>query len=141
MSKQLKFLSIILFAFVIIAFTPKLKNENLQNVSEYVSVNQDQEGITFPENVKAIIDAKCMGCHKPGARNEKARKKLQWEKVSKMNNEEQEHLVKELFEVLEDGKMPPKRAVERRPQMKLTDDETKTLLAWVEKEEKRLKGK
>lgn len=104
-------------------------------------VLQDQAGITFPEDVQTIIDAKCMGCHKPDSRNTKAKEKLQWASVAKMNKEEQEHLVDELFEVLEDGKMPPKKALERRPQMKLTDDETKTLLAWAEAEEKRLKGK
>lgn len=101
---------------------------------------QDQSGITFPENIKAIIDAKCMGCHKPDSRNKKAKEKLQWELVAKMNTEDQEHLVGELFEVLEEGKMPPEKALERRPQMKLTDEETKALLAWVETEEKRLKG-
>lgn len=111
----------------------------MKPVAESAPVLQDQAGITFPENVKAIIDAKCMGCHKPDARNEKAREKLQWEKVAKMNKEEQEHLIDELFEVLEDGKMPPAKAVERRPEMKLTDEETKTLIAWVEAEEKRLK--
>jgi len=100
-----------------------------------------QEGITFPENIQTIIDAKCMGCHKPDARNEKAKEKLQWEKVAAMNTEEQSHLVAELFEILEEGKMPPPRMVERNPDMKLTDDETKQLLAWVEAEDKRLKGK
>jgi cytochrome c551/c552 len=100
-----------------------------------------EEGITFPENVQAIITKKCTGCHKPDARNEKARKKLQWVKVPEMDKEEQEHLIAELFEVLEDGKMPPKKNVERKPEMKLTEDETKILLAWVEVEEKRLKGK
>ncbi|GAB5523785.1 MAG: hypothetical protein Roseis2KO_16570 [Roseivirga sp.] len=104
-------------------------------------VLQEQAGITFPEDVQVIIDAKCMGCHKPDSRNTKAKEKLQWASVAKMNKEEQEHLVDELFEVLEDGKMPPKKALERRPQMKLTDEETKTLLAWAEAEEKRLKGK
>lgn len=105
-----------------------------------IHVFQDQAGITFPEDVQTIIDAKCMGCHKPDSRNTKAKEKLQWASVAKMNKEEQEHLVDELFEVLEDGKMPPKKTLERRPQMKLTDEETKTLLAWVEAEEKRLKG-
>lgn len=101
---------------------------------------QDTDGIEITGKVKEIIEAKCMGCHKPDARNEKAKKKLQWVKVPDMNEEEQKDLIAELFEVLEDGKMPPKRTVERRPQMKLTDEETQTLLAWVEKEEKRLKG-
>lgn len=98
-----------------------------------------EEGITFPENVQTIIREKCTGCHKPDAKNEKARKKLQWVKVPEMNKEEQEHLIAELFEVLEEGKMPPKKTVERKPEMKLTADETKILLAWVEVEEKRLK--
>ena len=58
---------------------------------------QDQAGITFPEDVKIIIDAKCMSCHKPDARNTKAKEKLQWADVAKMNKEDQEHLVDELF--------------------------------------------
>ena len=100
-----------------------------------------QDGIAFPENIQAIIDAKCMNCHKPDARNEKAREKLQWVKVAEMDKEAQADLVAELFEVLEEGKMPPSRTVERNPDMKLTDEETKAMLAWLEKEEKRLKGK
>lgn len=99
-----------------------------------------EEGITFPENVQKIITEKCTSCHKPDARNEKAREKLQWVKVPEMNKEEQEHLIAELFEVLEDGKMPPKKTVERKPEMKLSPEETKILLAWIEVEEKRLKG-
>jgi len=103
--------------------------------------NQGDAGIEIAGKVKEIIEAKCMNCHKPDARNEKAREKLQWVKVPEMDQEEQEHLIAELFETLEEGKMPPKRTVERRPEMKLTDEETKILMAWVEKEEKRLRGK
>ena len=55
-------------------------------------------------------------------RNQKAKKKLQWEKVPKMNKEEQKDFIAEMFEVLEAGKMPPKKALERRPQMKLNLD-------------------
>ncbi len=103
-------------------------------------VNDRQDKIELPDNVKAIVENKCMGCHKPDARNEKAREKLQWVKVPDMNLEEQEHFIAEMFEVLEEGKMPPARMVERFPERKLTDEETKILLTWVEAEEKRLKG-
>ena len=92
-------------------------------------------------DVNAIVEDKCTNYHKPDARNEKAREKLQWLKVPEMDQEEQEHLIAELFETLEEGKMPPKRTVERRPEMKLTDEETKILMVWVEKEDKRLRGK
>lgn len=96
--------------------------------------------IELPDNVKEIVEAKCMNCHKPDARNEKAREKLQWVKVPDFNIEQQKDFIAELFEVLEEGKMPPEKMLERFPEMKLTEDETKVLLAWVEKEEKRLKG-
>ena len=101
---------------------------------------QDKDKIEITGEVKEIIEAKCMGCHKPDSRNQKAKDKLQWAKVPELDKEGQDDLIKELFEVLEEGKMPPKKALERRPQMKLTEEETKTLLAWAEKEEKRLKG-
>ncbi|KYG75469.1 heme-binding domain-containing protein [Roseivirga echinicomitans] len=128
--------SAVLFALLMISVSFISKPEAIE-----VTVSVEQDGITIPENIQLIIEAKCMNCHKPDARNEKAREKLQWEKVAKMNKEEQAHLIAELFEVLEEGKMPPARTVERNPESKLTDDETKALLAWVEVEEKRIKGK
>ncbi|WP_323756648.1 heme-binding domain-containing protein [Roseivirga sp.] len=128
--------SAVLFALLMISVSFISKPETIE-----ITTLVEQEGITIPENIQLIIEAKCMNCHKPDARNEKAKEKLQWEKVAKMNKEEQTHLIAELFEVLEEGKMPPARTVERNPESKLTDDETKALLAWVEVEEKRIKGK
>ncbi|WP_268123749.1 heme-binding domain-containing protein [Roseivirga pacifica] len=101
---------------------------------------ESNDKIELPDNIKAIVEAKCMGCHKPDARNEKAREKLQWVKVPEMNLEEQEDFVAEMFEVIEEGEMPPERTVERRPEMKLTAEENAAFIAWLEKEEKRLKG-
>ncbi|MGW8123458.1 heme-binding domain-containing protein [Roseivirga echinicomitans] len=101
----------------------------------------ESDEITFPENIQTIIEAKCMSCHKPDSRNTKAKEKLQWELVSKMSKKEQVSLIAELFEVIEEGKMPPAKSVERNPEIKLTEDETKALLAWLEVEEKRVKGK
>ena len=128
--------SAVLFALLMISVSFISKQETIE-----ITTLVEQEGITIPENIQLIIEAKCMNCHKPDARNEKAKEKLQWEKVAKMNKEEQTHLIAELFEVLEEGKMPPARMVERNPEIKLTDDETKALLTWVEAEEKRIKGK
>ena len=128
--------SVTLFIVLVIssAFVPK-------GIGPRAPENQANAGIEIAGKVKEIIETKCMNCHKPDARNEKAREKLQWMKVPEMDQEEQEHLIAELFETLEEGKMPPKRTVERRPEMKLTDEETKILMAWVEKEDKRLRGK
>lgn len=118
-------------AAISMAFTPKtIEKTNIER----------SDKIELPDNIKAIVEQKCMGCHKPDARNEKAREKLQWVKVPEMNLEEQEDFVAEMFEVIEDGDMPPERTIEKRPEMKLTDEENAAFIAWLEKEEKRLKG-
>ena len=39
--------------------------------------------VTYPVEVRAIIDQKCFGCHNPEAKNEKARKKLMWDELPK----------------------------------------------------------
>lgn len=103
-------------------------------------ISQDAK-IELPDNIKEIVEAKCMNCHKPDARNEKAREKLQWIKVPEMNKEQQEDFIAEMFEVIEEGEMPPARMVERNPKMKLNDEENKAFIAWLEKEENRIKGK
>lgn len=134
-------LLLLVFTLGIISFTVKgNETEALLTISENV-LEQNQSGITFPKDVKAIIDAKCMNCHKPDARNEKARKKLQWANVPKMNAKEQESFLKDLSLVLEDGEMPPEKTVKRKPDMALTLEENRVLITWVEDEENRLKGK
>ena len=133
-------LLLLVFSLGIVAFTVKDKEEEkLTNITKTVFV-QAQTGITFSENVKAIIDSKCMGCHKPDARNEKAKKKLQWVKVPKMNAKEQKSFLGDLAEVLEEGDMPPAKMLKRRPDMELTLEENRILITWVEAEEKRLRG-
>jgi hypothetical protein len=139
MSKSFKLL-LVFVCVICLAFTIPGEKEVYASVSKKETIQQKNK-ITFPKNVKAIIDSKCMGCHKPDSRNQKAKKKLQWEKVPKMNKEEQAHFIAEMFEVLEAGKMPPKRALERRPQMKLNLEEERVLLMWVTAEEQRLKAK
>lgn len=136
MNRLKLFLALIVLLGVSTAFISKPSIDS----TEPVKTVQDSK-IELPDNVKAIVEAKCMNCHKPDARNEKAREKLQWVKVPEMNKEEQEHFIAEMFEVLEEGKMPPARMVERNPDMKLTEDESKALMDWVEKEDKRIKGK
>lgn len=138
MSKSFKLL-LVFVCVTCLAFTIPTEKEVYTSVSKKEAIQKGK--ITIPENVKAIIDNKCMGCHKPDSRNKKAKEKLQWEKVPKMNKEEQAHFIAEMFEVLEAGKMPPKKALERRPQMKLNLEEERVLLMWVAAEEQRLKAK
>ena len=132
-------LLLLVFTLGLFAFTVK-DNETEKFTAITKNVFEQQTGITFPEDVKAIIDAKCMGCHKPDARNEKARKKLQWVKVPKMNLKEQKSFLGDMSEVLEEGEMPPAKMLKRKPEMELTLEENRVLITWVEAEDKRVRG-
>jgi len=121
-----------LFTLIIIGAAPKA---HLPEPSTSVDQN-----IAFPENVMAIIDAKCMGCHKPDAKNEKSKAKLQWVLLPDMQTDELVAKLDAIIESLDEGSMPPQGIVEKYPHMKLTEDETKTLKDWAESNADRLLG-
>lgn len=129
--KKLVLLTLLAFATVfIVAIAPAEKTSTSVII---------EDTIELPDHIKEIVEAKCMGCHKPDSRNDKAKKKLQWVKVPDLDAEGQRHFIAEMFEVLEDGKMPPKKMLERKPEMKLTEDEVSAFVTWLEEEEKKLK--
>ena len=87
--------------------------------------------LAYPLNVMAVIDSKCLGCHNPKARNEKGRNALQWATLQTQEGDTLVSKLSKIAEILDEGKMPPSRMVERFPNMKLTEEESNTLKAWV----------
>ena len=96
--------------------------------------------LSYPLNVMAVIDGKCLGCHQPGAKSEKAMEKLQWEKLQSMDDVDLVAQLDEIMEVLEEGSMPPEKVIQKYPDLKLTDEETATLNAWTEEHLNKLMG-
>ena len=88
--------------------------------------------IQYPAHVMAVIDAKCMGCHKPDSKNEKGKAKLTWESLQRIESDSLSRQLDAILIALEEGSMPPKKALEMRPERKLTDEEVKTLTEWAE---------
>lgn len=88
--------------------------------------------VSFPDEVMAIIENKCLGCHKPDSKNEDAKEDLIWEDLPGMKKGELAKIMFEIQEVLEDGEMPPEKMLAKFPDKKLTDEEVATLMAWTE---------
>lgn len=118
--------TILLMGIVIIGYSQKPPTQVL-----LVPAADSSQLVSFSLDVMNIIDAKCIGCHAPNARNEKARKALQWEKLQMMEKMDAYAQLDEISEVLEEGSMPPKRMVERYPNMKLSEKEIAVLKDWV----------
>jgi cytochrome c551/c552 len=88
--------------------------------------------VVYTADARAIIDQKCFGCHNPEAKNEKARKKLMWDELPKLAKDKQLKTMNDMLEVMGEGKMPPAKFLEFKPEAKLTDAEAKTLTDWAE---------
>lgn len=88
----------------------------------------------MPDNIKAIIDKSCFDCHNSDSRNEDAKEDLDFKTFDKLSKIKKIGALKHIGETVEEGEMPPKRFLERFPDKKLTDEEIKSIIDWVEKE-------
>ena len=94
--------------------------------------------VAYTADARAIIDQKCFGCHNPEAKNEKSKKKLMWDDLPKLAKAKQLKTMNDMLEVLAEGKMPPAKFLEFKPEAKLTEAEATTLTAWAEDNAKKL---
>ena len=90
------------------------------------------------DEVKAVIENKCFGCHNTDSKNDKAKEKLDFKTFNDLSRMKQISAYKEIGEVLEENEMPPKKFLDHYPDKKLTKDETKLLMDWAKKEAKSL---
>ena len=111
------------------------------------SVSERVDGVTpqeplfeYDPDVMAIIENKCLGCHSPEGRSDKAKKALQWEKLPNMTKAEVIAGFEEVLEVLEEGSMPPAKLLEKYPDKALTKKETKAMSKWFDAKADELLG-
>lgn len=96
--------------------------------SEPVTLHYTEEAL--PDEVKAVVDKKCYGCHNANSKNEKGKAKLDWDALDKMKKSKRMAAMGEITEVLEKGEMPPKKFLENKPEAALSESELATLMAW-----------
>lgn len=90
--------------------------------------------ITMPENIKAIVDKSCFGCHNTDSRNEDAKEDLDFKTLNGLTKVQQIGALRHIGEVLEKSEMPPKQFLERFPDRALSEEESNLLAEWVKKE-------
>lgn len=95
--------------------------------------------VDVPEDVQAVIKGKCLGCHNIESRNDKAKEKLEFDRLDSLSMVEKIGKFKDIGKELNDNKMPPEKFLERFPDKALTADEKKILLDWASTEIKNIK--
>jgi uncharacterized membrane protein len=90
----------------------------------------------MPDNVKAIIEKSCFGCHNTDSKNDKAKEKLDLKTFDSLGKKEMIHALNEIGKTLDENEMPPAKFLEKFPDKKLTDAEKKLLIDWANSEAK-----
>lgn len=129
-----KLLSIPAIALVGILF---LQGKSASEPGTVLTINTHEAAL--PDNVKAVVDQKCYGCHNANSKNEKAKAKLDWDALDKMKKSKRMAAMGEISEVLEKGEMPPKKFLENKPEAALTEAELATLVEWSAGKKKKSK--
>lgn len=120
------------FPLILIAFL-------FASVSTFAAENpQPLKPLNIPDNVKAIIDKSCFGCHNTDSKNDKAKEKLDLKTIDSLDKSKMIHALKEITETVEENEMPPAKFLEKFPDKKLSDNEKKTLMDWAKNEAKSL---
>lgn len=122
------------FVFATVIFGAFILNTAYKNAPA-VSENE------LPEKVKSITDHSCFQCHNADSKNEDAKEALDFKTIDELGKVKKITTLKEIAEVLEKGEMPPKKFLEKNPDKKLTEEQTKILTDWTKKEIDSLLGK
>jgi uncharacterized membrane protein len=99
---------------------------------------QEAKTVNMTDDVKAIIEKSCFGCHNTDSKNDKAKEKLDLKTLNSLSATKMIHALDKIEQVLKEDEMPPEKFLEKFPDKKLTDAEKKTLMDWANNEAKAL---
>jgi len=92
----------------------------------------------FPDEITTILKTSCYDCHYTGASSEKALKALNFADWEEYRLTKQIGLLGDIGEVVEEGKMPPGKYLENKPEAALSADQAKKLAEWTTQEAEKL---
>lgn len=99
-----------------------------------LGINKPTQSDAMPDDVKKVINNSCFGCHNTDSKNEDGKEALDFKKLENLSKIKMIHAYKEISEVVEENKMPPKKFLQRFPEKALSEDDKKLLLNWSEKQ-------
>jgi len=84
----------------------------------------------IPADVASIMERSCVGCHSDNG-NTFAKMHFNFTKWNEYSPDEQASTAKDICKQLSKSKMPPKKFLKDRPEVKLSDAEKKTVCEWT----------
>ena len=93
----------------------------------------EKAAFEIPADIQGIIDNSCYGCHHSDSKNEKGKKKLNFDKLGKLKTYKLVGKLADISETVSEGDMPPEKAVKKYPELKLSDEDKATFSNWAKK--------
>lgn len=87
----------------------------------------------FPEDVTKVLKEHCNDCHVAASKNTKAKGKLNFDKWKDYSMMKKTGKLNDIIETVNEGKMPPKKYLDKYPDKKLSKDQIKLVTDWAQK--------
>ena len=126
-------IAIVVFSFVLFSYTTEEKVTS--------NITSEIDSIVIPDDVMAIIDNKCYGCHNSESKSHKSKGKLNFDKFK--DGYSKSKTISKLGKIAKDihkKEMPPEKFLAKYPDKTLTAEESKLIIDWAEGERKTLMG-
>jgi len=131
MNKTIAFLSIAIIAIV------SLSSLNLANTTV---ISSSEDAFEIPENIDAIFNESCYGCHNSESNNMKAKMKLKLDDLTTMKKSKMISKLSKIAKEVEKGDMPSKKFLAKYPDKALSDEDKKALIEWAKSSAAELAG-
>ncbi|MCB2219906.1 MAG: heme-binding domain-containing protein [Bacteroidetes bacterium] len=89
------------------------------------------ENLTIPDDVNAILEKSCFGCHNVDAQSDKAKKKLLLDELPNLSKAKIVAKLDDIHSVVEENEMPPEKFLNKYPDKALTKEEASRLKEWA----------
>lgn len=132
MKKLLFFLTLSASALLFMNFNSPIKEVGITSSAP--------AAIEIPDNVQAIIDNSCYGCHSSESKNLKGKKKLDFDKLNDIKTYKAIGKLTDIAETVTENDMPPKKFLKKYPEKALTDEQKELLAKWAGEAAKSLAG-
>ena len=101
-------------------------------------ISEHSEEQAFPDDIGMILTSACYDCHSTGAKSEKALKAVNFSDWEEYRLTKKIGLLGDICKMVEEGKMPPEKYLEHKPDRKMSEAQTKLLCEWTKKETDKL---
>ncbi len=88
--------------------------------------------ITIPDDINAIFEHSCIGCHNVDSHNKKAKEKLEIDKLTHLSKSKVVAKLGKISEKVGKKEMPPDKFLAKFPDKALTDEQAQRLIEWAD---------